>query len=91
MKIATGYTTNEAINSWRYKYLKSKSSNPFSLGLIQNFVDVINYRILWYIPTNIDWTRIYSLEDFYQSIPIRTRQRLNGSSINNSPMELLNV
>ncbi len=91
MKIATGYTTNEKMNSWRYKYLKSTNSNPFSLGLIQNFVDLINRRIFWYIPTNIDWTRIYSFEDFYQSIPMRIRQKLNLSSINNSSMALLNV
>jgi len=85
-QIATGYTTNEKMNSWRYKYLKSRNSSPFSLGWIQNLVDLINRRILWYIPVNIDWARIYSIEDFYQSIPIRIRQKLNLSSI-----ELLNV
>ena len=90
-QIATGYTTNETINSYRYKYLRLKKSSPFSLGLIQNLVDLINRRILWYIPINIDWTRIYSIEDFYQSIPIRIRQKLNLSSINNSSIELLNV
>jgi len=90
-KIGTGYTTNEKLNSWRYKYLKSKSSNPFSLGWIQNFVDLIDRRIFWYIPTKIDWTEIYSLEDFYQSIPIRIRQKLNSPTGNNSSIELLDV
>lgn len=90
-KIATGYTTNEKMNSWRYRYLKSRNSSPFSLGIIQNFIDLINRSILWYKPVHIDWTRIYSLEDFYQSIPIRMRQKLNISSQNNSSIELLNV
>jgi len=90
-QIATGYTTNEKMNAWRYKYLKSKNSSPFSLGWIQNLVDLINRRILWYTPIHIDWTRIYSIEDFYQSIPIRIRQKLNLSSVNNSSIELLNV
>ncbi len=81
------------MNSWRYKYLRTKNFSPFSLGLIQNFVDLINRRILWYNPINIDWTRIYSIEDFNRSIPIRIRQKLNLFSVNNSnsSIELLNV
>jgi hypothetical protein len=79
------------MNSWRYRYLKSKNTSPFSLGLIQNFVDLINRRILWYIPVNIDWARIYSIEDFYQSIPLRIRHRLNLLSVDNPSIELLNV
>jgi hypothetical protein len=89
-KIATGYTTNEKINSWRYKYLKSKVYSPFSLGWIQNFVDLMNRRILWYTPVNIDWTRIYSIEDFYRSIPLRIRQKLKLFS-DDSSIELSNV
>ncbi|CAF0817270.1 unnamed protein product [Rotaria sp. Silwood1] len=87
---ATGYTTNEKLNSWRYKHLKLKNYSPFSLGWIQNLVDLINQRILWYRPINIDWTHIYSIEDFYQMIPYRIRQKLNLSSVNSS-MNLLNV
>ncbi|CAF0738301.1 unnamed protein product [Rotaria sordida] len=87
---ATGYTTNEKINSWRYRYLKLKNYSPFSLGWRQNFVDSINQRILWYRPINIDWTRIYSIEDFYQTIPLRIRQKLNLSCVNSST-DLLNV
>ena len=89
--MATGYTTNEKLNSWRYQYLKMKQSNPFSLGCVQNLVDLINRPLLWYNPTNLDWSRIYSIDDFYQSIPPRIRQRLKLSTLDNSAMELLTV
>ncbi|CAF3490537.1 unnamed protein product [Adineta steineri] len=85
-QIASGYTTNEKFNFWRYKYLRNKSSSPFSLGYIQNLVDLINRPICCYTPVNIDWARIYSVEDFYQAIPLRIRQKLNLSS-----MELSNI
>jgi hypothetical protein len=75
------------MNSWRYKHLKTRMSSPFSLGWIQNLVDVINRSIFCYTPIDIDWTRIYSIEDFNQSIPLRIRQKLNLSS----SIELLNV
>jgi hypothetical protein len=64
--------------------------SPFSLGYIQNLVDVISRSIVCYTPIDIDWTRIYSIEDFNQSIPLRIRQKLNLSSVNSS-IELLNV
>ncbi|CAF3361176.1 unnamed protein product [Rotaria socialis] len=83
-QIATGYTTNEKFNAWRYKHLKLKDYSPFSLGCKQNLVDLINRRILWYIPVTIDWTRIYSLDDFYQALPLKIRQKLNISSVNSS-------
>ena len=78
------------MNSWRYKYLKSKVYSPFSLGWIQNLVDLINRHILWYIPIDIDWTQIYSIEDFYRSIPLRIRQKLK-LTFDDSSIELLNV
>ncbi|CAF4725728.1 unnamed protein product, partial [Rotaria socialis] len=71
-------------NAWRYKHLKLKDYSPFSLGCKQNLVDLINRRILWYIPVTIDWTRIYSLDDFYQVLPLKIRQKLNISSVNSS-------
>jgi hypothetical protein len=79
-KIAAGYTTNERMNSWRYKYLQSSSRSPFTFGWIQNLVDLMNRRILWYIPTNIDWTRIYNIEDFNELIPLRLRRLTSSSS-----------
>ncbi len=85
-KVAAGFTTNERINFWRYKYFQSAGSSPFSLGWIQNLVDLLNRRVLWYIPTNLDWTRIYTLEDFNESIPLRLKRVANPSSMN-----LLNV
>jgi hypothetical protein len=78
------------MNSWRYKHLQSNIYSPFSFGCIQNLVDLINRPMYCYTPVNIDWTRIYSIEDFNQSIPLRIRQKLNLSSVNSS-MELLNV
>jgi hypothetical protein len=80
-QIAIGYTTNERINFWRYKYFQSSVSSPFSFGWIQNFVDLINRRILWYIPTNLDWTRIYTMEDFHEAIPSRLRRGTNSTSM----------
>ncbi len=65
------------MNFWRYKYLRSKVSTPFSFGCIQNFVDLLNRRIFWYIPTNLDWTRIYTFEDFNESIPLRLKRTTN--------------
>jgi hypothetical protein len=65
------------MNFWRYKYLRSAVSTPFSFGCIQNFVDLLNRRILWYIPTNLDWTRIYTFEDFNESIPLRLKRTTN--------------
>jgi hypothetical protein len=82
-----GFTTNERINFWRYKYFQSPGQSPFSLGYMQNFVDLINRRILWYTPTNLDWTRIYTLEEFNESIPLRLRRLANT----NSSKHLLNV
>jgi ankyrin repeat protein len=76
-QIATAFTTNERMNFWRYKYLRSAVSTPFSFGCIQNFVDLLNRRILWYIPTNLDWTRIYTFEDFNESIPLRLKRTTN--------------
>jgi len=76
-KTAAGFTTNERINYWRYKYFRSAVSSPFSLGWIQNLVDLINRRILWYIPTNIDWLHIYTLEDFNELVPIRLKRITN--------------
>jgi hypothetical protein len=84
-KIITGFTTNERINFWRYKYFQSSSKSPFSLGWMQNFVDLINRKILWYIPTNLDWSRIYTFEDFNESLPLRLRRSTNSSK------HLLNV
>jgi hypothetical protein len=69
------------MNFWRYKYLKSPMATPFSLGWIQNFVDLINRRILWYIPSNLDWTRIYTMEDFNELIPLRLKRVTNSSSM----------
>lgn len=80
-QVATGYTTNEKINAWRYRYLKSKNSSPFSLGCQQNLIDLLNHRLLWLKPTNLDWTRIYSIEDFYRAVPMRLRRNLNISSM----------
>ena len=80
----TGYTTNEKFNWWRYKYLRSKEYHPFSLGYVQNLVDLINYRILCFIPVNIDWMQVYSIEDFNEMIPLRIRQKLETSSTNSS-------
>ena len=77
MKIATGFTTNERMNFLRYTYLHSHRATPFSLGLKQNFVDLLNRRILSYTPTNLDWTRIYSIEDFQQAIPVRLKRMTN--------------
>lgn len=82
MKIATGFTTNERMNFFRYKYLRSHRATPFSLGIIQNFVDLLNRRILSYTPSNLDWTRIYSMEDFQQAIPARLKRLTNFDSLN---------
>ncbi|UJR21184.1 hypothetical protein I4U23_024282 [Adineta vaga] len=84
-QIAVGFTTNERINFWRYKYFRSPFSSPFSFGWMQNLVDLINRRVLWYLPTNIDWTRLYTMEDFSESIPLRLKRS------NNSAVHLLNV
>ena len=89
-QIANGYTTNEKFNAFRYKYLKSKNSSPFSLGCIQNLVDLIDRRILCYSPVNINWAKIYSIDDFNQAIPFRLRQQLNLSSTDSS-MAFLNI
>jgi len=67
-QIASGYTTNEKMNSWRYTHLKSRRSNPFSFGCRQNLVDLIHRKILCYSPIKLDWTRIYSLDDFHQFV-----------------------
>jgi len=80
-KIAAGFTTNERINFWRYKYFQSTRSSPFSLGCIQNFSDLINRRICSYIPTNLDWTRIYTFEDFNESIPLRLKRVTNSFNV----------
>ncbi len=87
MKTAAGFTTNERINYSRYKYFKSPHSSPFSLGWIQNIIDVINRRILWCIPVPMDWTRIYTLDDFYELIPLRLRRLASK----NSSIHLLNI
>ncbi|CAF1326096.1 unnamed protein product [Adineta ricciae] len=79
-QVAVGFTTNERINFWRYKYFKSPFSSPFSFGWVQNLVDLVNRRILWYTPTNLDWTSIYSLEDFYELIPVRLKRSNNSST-----------
>lgn len=79
-QIATGFTTNERINIWRYKYFQPTMSSPFSFGCIQNLVDLVNRRICWLTPTNIDWTQIYSLEDFQQIIPFRFK-RMNQFNV----------
>ena len=52
--------------------------SPFSFGWKQNLVDLINRRILWFSPTNIDWTCIYTIEDFNESIPLRIRRMTNS-------------
>lgn len=85
-KIAAGFTTNERINFYRYKYFRSATSSPFSFGWTQNIVDLINRRIFSYIPTNLDWTRIYTIEDFEELIPTRLKRTTNTSAMN-----LLNV
>jgi hypothetical protein len=80
-KIATGYTTNEKLNGWRYSYLKPNRSSPFSFGCIQNLVDLIDRHLLWYTPIQIDWSRIYSLDDFYRSISVQvnmSKRRLSS-------------
>ncbi|CAF3619151.1 unnamed protein product, partial [Adineta steineri] len=74
VQIAAGFTTNERINSWKYKYFQSNAKSPFSFGVIQNLVDLMNRRILCYTPTNLDWTRIYTIEDFTELIPLRLRR-----------------
>lgn len=48
--------------------------------MIQNFVDLIDRRIFGYTPVNIDWSRIYTIEDFHQALPSRIRQKLKLSS-----------
>ena len=85
-QIATGYTTNEKMNAWRYTHMKSNNASPFSLGCIQNLVDLIHRRVLWFTPVRIDWTHIYSLDDFNQSLLSQPR-----ASMSSSPYRLLNV
>ncbi|CAF2411056.1 unnamed protein product [Rotaria sp. Silwood2] len=83
-QVVVGFTTNERFNFWRYKYLKSPTVTPFSFGWKQNLVDLINRRILWYAPSNIDWTCIYTIDDFNESIPVRLKRTTNSSSNNSS-------
>ncbi|CAF1047249.1 unnamed protein product [Adineta ricciae] len=89
-QIASGYTTNEKMNFWRYKYLRSATRSPFSFGIIQNMIDLLNRSICGYAPVLLDWSRIYSLDDFYHSLPARMRQRMNLSSVAPST-DFLNV
>ncbi|UJR28300.1 hypothetical protein I4U23_009546 [Adineta vaga] len=83
-QIANGYTTNEKMNYWRYQYLRSNLRSPFSFGYVQNLVDLINRSICGYSPIILDWSRIYSLDDFHDNIPIRIRQKMNLSSVKSS-------
>ncbi|CAF1041855.1 unnamed protein product [Rotaria sordida] len=89
-QILGGFTTNERFNFWRYKYIKSSTSSPFSFGWKQNLIDLINRRILWCTPTNIDWTRIYTIDDFNELSSLRLRRTIN-SSLNNSSKHLFNI
>ncbi|CAF3408369.1 unnamed protein product [Rotaria sp. Silwood1] len=89
-QVLVGFTTNERFNFWRYKHFKSPTRSPFSFGWKQNLVDLINRRILWYTPSNIDWTRIYTIDDFNESIPLRLRRTTN-SSLKNSSKHLFDV
>jgi len=75
-QIAAAFTTNERINYFRYKYFKSPHRSPFSLGWTQNLVDLINRPILCLSPIQIDWTRIYSIEQFYEEIPHRFKRSI---------------
>lgn len=90
MQILTGFTTNEKMNYWRYKYLRSESSSPFSFGWKQNLADLCNRRLFSHVPTSFDWTRIYSVDDFYDVIPTRLK-RSAKPSLNNSTQSLFNV
>ncbi|CAF2037640.1 unnamed protein product [Rotaria magnacalcarata] len=90
-QILAGFTTNERFNFWRYGYMRVDDGlSPFSFGWKQNLVDLLNRRILWYTPTNFDWTRIYTLDDFNELIPTRLR-RSTKSSLNNLPKHSFNV
>jgi hypothetical protein len=44
-------TTNEAINLWRYDYLKNRSGSPWHRGIFGNILE-------FYAPTQ-DWSKVF--------------------------------
>jgi hypothetical protein len=75
LQIATGYTTNEMMNSWRYTHLRSRHSSPFSLGFVQNLMDLLGWKMFICQPIRVDWSATYSLEEFEQTVSRQLRRR----------------